>query len=331
MERNIKQGVVSIIIPVYNMDDLLERSLESIISQTYENIEVIIVDDGSSDRSGEIADSYTQRFDNVLVIHHGTNKGIACGFITGIENATGEYILFVDSDNYIAENMVQELVSICEEMNADIVQCDAVCYTDEKELMELSDTNKITVLNEKREMLSDFFEMKTITNNLAAKLFKRKLFEGVTIPEGRQIVDVIILPQLIERCSKYVCVASSYYYAYQAPNSVSRGNVTERRISDLLYADEFYEAFITEHWPQYVDFAKYRKAKSAIWAYNNIYASDLIEEKLDYMKQFREQFKEQYLDAKRTIYFRKMPLLQKVRYWLFYWFPIIYKVILKCR
>ncbi len=105
---------VSIVVPLYNMEDLVGKCLDSLVKQTYKNLEIVVVDDGSSDNSGKIADEYAAKYPQIAVLHHEVNKGIACGIINGVKKAIGEYVTLVDSDNYISELMIERLVELKE-------------------------------------------------------------------------------------------------------------------------------------------------------------------------------------------------------------------------
>ncbi|MGM9600387.1 MAG: glycosyltransferase family 2 protein [Faecousia sp.] len=112
--------LISVIIPVYNVEKYLQRCLDSVIEQTYKNLEVILIDDGSTDHSGEICDDYAAKDVRIHVIHQ-ENQGVSAARNKGLDNVKGEYITFVDSDDYIVNDMIAELLRLSEEEHADIV------------------------------------------------------------------------------------------------------------------------------------------------------------------------------------------------------------------
>lgn len=116
MKNNIK---VSIIVPIYNMEKYLSKCIESIINQTYQNLEIILVDDGSTDNSGKIADEYAIKDNRIRVIHK-RNAGVSSARNTGIDNATGEYVCFADADDYLMEDYVEYLLELIVKHNADV-------------------------------------------------------------------------------------------------------------------------------------------------------------------------------------------------------------------
>ncbi len=123
------QPLISVIIPVYNVEEYLHECVDSVINQTYKNSEIILVDDGSTDSSGKICDEYVEKDDRISVIHQ-KNGGLSAARNSGLSEAEGKYVYFLDSDDYIAENTLITLVTIAESENSDIVFFDAVSFAD---------------------------------------------------------------------------------------------------------------------------------------------------------------------------------------------------------
>ena len=117
-----KQPLISVIVPVYNVENYLPRCLDSIINQTYTNLEILLVDDGATDNSGKLCDEYAQK-DNRIRVFHKENGGVSSARNMGLDNATGEYIAFVDSDDYIDKCMYEIMLNSSVQNNADIVVC----------------------------------------------------------------------------------------------------------------------------------------------------------------------------------------------------------------
>lgn len=308
---------VSIIVPVFNMERLLKKCVDSILCQSYANLQIIIVDDGSEDKSGEMADKYAMQDSRISVVHHLANKGIACGFQSGLETADGDFVLFVDSDNTISPLMIERLVEYQERYYADVVQCEAVCYKNEDEIHLYTERNSflrgVKKILEKQDIIQDFLYSKTITNNLAAKLIRRCLFSGIEIPEGRQIVDVIILPQILDNSIKYVCVKDPLYYAYQPDDSVSRGPISNWRLDDLIFENQFYERFMDEHWKKYRNYIPYRKICTSLWAYDRLLLSNHVERADGYLDYFYKIIKDNYRETRKGEYYGNMTIKEKMK------------------
>ena len=323
---------VSIVVPLFNMEDLIGKCLDSLIRQTYKNIEIVIIDDGSSDKSGEIADTYTSKDERIKVVHHEKNKGIACGFLTGISNSTGDYLVFVDSDNYVSEQFIEVLLEIKEKTQCDMVQCNALCYTEESEVDNFQEKEReLVVLKGKDDIIQDFLFKKNITNNMSCKLFPRDWFKDIQIPEGRQVVDIIVMLQAVDKCHSYACVSDSLYLAYMAPNSISRSNVTERRLSDLDFAIEYYNNYINNNWPKNSDYTYFQTAFFSLWAYNNISLSKYLKDKEIKREKYKKQFVDNYKNATDSIYYLNMPKIERIKWQSFYYLPFFYKIALKLR
>lgn len=325
---------VSVIVPLYNMAELVGKCLDSLKAQTYQNIEYIVVDDGSQDDSGKIADKYAMDDPRFKIIHHEVNKGIACGFITGIKNSTGKYVTFVDSDNYISEVMIERLVELKEKYQADVAQGEALCYTDEREIKDYPKKEvEIIVLENKRDIQEDFLFKRHITNNLSVKLFNRAWFDDIEIPEGRQVVDTTTMLQMVGKSERYVCTNEFLYYAYMPADSISRGEVTERRISDTIYANDFYCRYINKYWPEFSDYSTYRTVSTAIWAYMKVKKSKKIdfEKKKELLRKFRSDFVNNYLESKETLYYGTMSGTTKIVWALYYRLPLLYNLICRFR
>ncbi len=124
------QALISVIIPVYNVEEYLRECIDSVLNQTYQNFEIILVDDGSTDSSGTICDEYVDKDDRVSVVHQ-KNAGPSKTRNTGLENATGKYIYFLDSDDYIEKNTLELLINTAESNDADIVFFDALSFADD--------------------------------------------------------------------------------------------------------------------------------------------------------------------------------------------------------
>lgn len=183
---------ISIIVPVYNTELYLERCLNSLVNQTYRDIEIILIDDGSTDSSGDICDIFSEKDDRVIVIHN-SNRGCVRSRKDGIRLATGRYVLFCDSDDYMEENSVEEMYHIAQHTNTDIVVCGY--YTDEKgkrreninclpEGLYGQDNMEFLYKN----MIFDFTKHKPgVLQSMCGKLFKKDLLTEVLMQEDERI------------------------------------------------------------------------------------------------------------------------------------------------
>jgi glycosyltransferase involved in cell wall biosynthesis len=187
---------ISIIIPVYNVEKYLVKCLESVLSQTFTDFECILVDDCSSDNSPEICDKYAQNDSRIKVIHKKRNEGLPQARGTGFGESIGEYILFLDSDDWIESKMAERLYALAVIGNYDIVYCDADDFNDTEENGERAVRKHFDTRNmNKDDIMRNLIKYKydcCVWN----KLFKRELFKNIVFPKYQQWEDAVICVQL---------------------------------------------------------------------------------------------------------------------------------------
>ncbi len=197
---------LSIVIPVYNMENTLDRCVESMLHQGIDDFEVILVDDGSQDRSGQICDEWA-RCDTHITMIHRQNGGLSAARNTGIEKATGELITFVDPDDYLQDETYKAIMTLAEKH--DIVEF-PVCRLFKSERQEtLSLSNKVYT-----DMALYWLEGKGYTHTYACnKIYKKHLFDQIRYPEGRVFEDAATLPKLL-LAAKDICTTDQGLYCY---------------------------------------------------------------------------------------------------------------------
>ena len=166
---------VSIIIPIYNVEKYLRKCVDSVICQTYKNLEIILVDDGSPDSCPEICDSYVDLDSRIKVIHK-QNGGLSDARNTGIDMSSGEYITFVDSDDYIENDMIEILISTLEENHCDISTCNNLIVHSDN-IVTIAPEQNITRILATENALENLFYKKDISVMATAKLYKKSLFK----------------------------------------------------------------------------------------------------------------------------------------------------------
>lgn len=212
---------VSIIVTVYNIEKYISQCLESIINQTYWNIEIIVVDDGSTDRSKDICLEYEKKDKRIVVISE-KNSGPSAARNLGIEHATGDYIGFIDGDDYISENMYESLVNSCIKNNTKCSICNIATFFDGSK-----PTSNIRTI--KKEYASDdlknnFAYLLGGSQSVCNKLFRRDLFSKIRFPlhtlseDGYVVYDLIYLAKKVS----YIPL-NGYYYRMKRPNSITTG------------------------------------------------------------------------------------------------------------
>lgn len=220
---------ISIIVPIYNVEKYLEECIESIINQTYKNIEIILIDDGSTDKSGEICDKYSKKDSRIKTIHQ-ENKGIAETRNVGLKYATGEYIAWVDSDDIISNNMYEVLLKNMIKEDAQISCCNYKKVKDKSEAFSENEKEVIEVKNKK--LVIDMIRG-TISRVLWGKLFKRELFNYIKFTNFKVGEDFVAVTTILSEDPKYVVTNGYYYfYRYREDSATNTMNIESRL--DLL-------------------------------------------------------------------------------------------------
>lgn len=236
MKNVLREGVISVIIPVYNVEKYLHRCIESVVNQTYGKLEIILVDDGSSDSCGESCDAWKKRDNRISVIHQ-ENQGLSAARNSGLRIASGEYVLFVDSDDYLAADLCNTLVS--EMANPDI-DCCACGFSEisEENLVLGSHFSASKVTFSGIEAVREVYLHNNCEINLVmawGKLFRRSVWENLWFTQGIYYEDLDILPELCVRCRNIRFIPFVGYYYCQRIGSISRGTGrNDKRLIDSL-------------------------------------------------------------------------------------------------
>ena len=224
--------MVSIIVPIFNTYKYLNRCVESLIRQNYSDIECILVDDGSVDGSSELSDEYASRDSRIKIIHQ-VNKGLSAARNVGIEAATGDYIAFVDSDDFVSEDYIEKLVKRADREKADIVICNYKFVDDNGSDIKNDNYTKFTLEQcfdgTDALLLFENRTYRTFFDVVWNKLFRRELFDGVRFPEGVSVVeDIAIMPILYHKAKRVSVIPDKLYYYVYREESLSHTKRTEQ-------------------------------------------------------------------------------------------------------
>lgn len=285
MDEKLK---VSVVVPVYNVELYLEKCINSILKQTYSDFEILLIDDGSTDHSGELCDRFAVLDKRIRVIHQ-KNEGLAEVRNIGIKNAKGSYILFVDSDDWIDQITIEKCLSIIEKYNADIV-----CFRFIKEYCDKTHKeNKsyagddIKILN-KKEALELLFYPKYVDTITCNKFVKREMFEGVIYPKGKLHEDLFTTYKFVANAETIVCISDELYHYYQNPQSIGHLYFSENTYDIAVAVDEcrrFIIDVIGEDTKKLAVGAWFRK----IFIVNSMINSDYYD--YSYIKKLRDEMK----------------------------------------
>ncbi len=210
--------LISVIIPVYKVEQYLDRCVQSIVAQEYVNLEIILVDDGSPDLCPQKCDDWARQDARIKVIHK-CNGGVSDARNVGIANSHGKYVVFVDSDDYVDMRFVACLYDQICANKAQISCVDMLMFDDVNSVHPDTEEHETEIYNAKGAMAASFNSSK-FQNFVWNKMFERKLFESVSFPIGRVLEDLAVVYRLIEQCSVVSYCPVKLYYYFQRESSI---------------------------------------------------------------------------------------------------------------
>lgn len=230
------EPLISVIVPVYQVEPWLERCVDSIRNQTYRNLEIILVDDGSPDRCGEMCDQFAREDNRILVIHR-ENRGLSAARNTGLDICRGEYIGFVDSDDYIHPEMYARLYSDICSLGTKLAFCQPMmCYKEKASFPPA----KADVASFSKEEILEKSLRDIIWFSAWTKLYHNSLFKGLRYPEGRTNEDYPITIRIFDRCD-YVAVNYNQLYAYcKRAGSITTSLSVNNAFDQITSGEEVY-------------------------------------------------------------------------------------------
>lgn len=237
------EELVSIIVPIYNVEQYLEKCIDSILSQTYKNIEVILVNDGSKDRSGMIAKNYAEKDPRIKYIEQ-ENQGQGKARNVGIENAKGKYVAFVDSDDTIDKKMIERMIEKLTDENLDIVFCDYIRKDDQGNELEryVHPQDELTVYEPEKQ--KEVILVDPVPWN---KIFKKELFDTIKFPSQVWYEDLRTIPKLIVKAKRIGIIKEPLYYYLQRSGSTMSSKNLSRQEESLHALDDLLDYFKANH------------------------------------------------------------------------------------
>lgn len=221
MENSAK---ISVIVPVYNVAPYLTQCIESLCRQTFSKLEIILVDDGSTDESGKICDEFAKKDPRILVIHK-KNEGLSSARNAGLSVASGKYIGFVDGDDFVSCEMYQKLYKIAESYESEIVCCQF--QTSNGEITEKAEGSETVTVLDTKQAVKKFF-LREITESVWDKLFSRRLFDDLFFPEGEINEDTFVVITLILKSRQMIFYDKKLYYYRKRNGSITRSGYSEK-------------------------------------------------------------------------------------------------------
>lgn len=234
------ESLVSVIVPVYNSENFLERCVDSIVNQTYRNLEIILVDDGSSDNSGRICDYYVDKDKRVKVIHK-DNRGQSSARNVGIRNANGEYLSFIDSDDIVQNDFIEYLFDLISRETADMAICH-IAHFNEGDKIQFTNSDKFRILDSNK-AISEMLYQHSWLESPCNKLYAKKVFGSLQFDESKIFEDSLLMPTLFEQCSKIVYGKAEKYAYIHRKNSTTTSKYSKKQLDILKVTDILYEKY----------------------------------------------------------------------------------------
>ena len=292
--------LISVIVPVYNMEQYLERCMNSIWKQTYTNLEIILVDDGSTDCSPQMCDKYAEQDQRIKVVHK-QNGGLSDARNAGLAIASGAYIGYVDSDDWIEPDMYEKMYRACVENQAQVAVCRyAQVYKDH---VVQGGTGKVTVF-EKENLLRAYIgdsDDYIIYNSVWSKLYAREIVDGVQFPKGKNSEDIMYTTKAFCKADKGVYIDQCLYnYVLDRDGSIMNVKRGERMFQDELPFWREHISYIKEHVSKELgDYAAYYYYRRLLFYYMD-WMKETKQSRGDYAKRIAEELKNNQQEIQRV-------------------------------
>ncbi len=259
---------ISVIVPVYKVEPYLRKCLDSIVNQTYRNLEIILVDDGSPDKCGTICDEYAAKDGRIVVIHK-KNGGVSSARNAGLTRATGAWIGWVDPDDWVEPDMYEYLLENAKRYGADIAVCGLYkVYSNRRERFSVEKARQL----DNAQGMEEILENDVLQSYCCDKLWRRELWRGIAFPLGKIFEDMRITPLIFQRAKKTVLLPEAKYFYRQHGESIVADHSLRSRLAHCDAADFRYET-LREAYPQFETLLLDQRMASAIGVWTSYYRS----------------------------------------------------------
>ena len=260
-------SLISVIVPIYNVEKYLDRCVDSIINQTYKNLEIILVDDDSPDNCPQMCDDYAKKDSRIKIVHK-ENGGLSDARNAGMKVATGEYVSFIDSDDYISLDFYETLLETIVDNDSDIVECGVVKFYEDNNFDEYSDDLKVTNYDTLY-ALDGLINENPFKQHVWNKLYKSNIALDIPYAVGKLNEDEFWTYQIFGKAKKVTRINKTMYYYFQRGSSIMGNGYNIRRL-DALEGQMNRQAYIEKNFPTLATKAKVDLYGSCMFAYQSV-------------------------------------------------------------
>lgn len=318
----MKEEYVSVIVPIYNVEKYLKQCIESILNQTYKKLNIILVNDGSTDNSLKICEEYEKK-DNRIEIVNKKNGGLSDARNAGIERACGEYIAFIDADDYVEENYIERLYESCKKNNTKISIAGIKNFDEQTN----SNLNEYSFENDDikcgRDLLVEYYNGKSVQVIVAwNKLYKKELFDNIRFNNGRIHEDEFITYKLLYDLDRISIIKECLYNYRKTPDSIINKKFNKNRLDFLKALEERVEFFSEkkDHELYEKTLLYYACILRNMYIQTKKYIIDSTDEQKNIINKYRK-LRLEYLKLSN------IKVAKKIKYFIFFCFPNLYYMI----
>lgn len=314
------EPLISVIVPIYKVENYLPKCIESILNQTYGNLEIILVDDGSPDKCGEICDDYALRDKRIIVIHK-ENGGLSSARNAGIDIAKGEYFGFVDSDDYIEPFMYEKLLSAILENKCKLSVCNVNYVFDGGKVIPKNTSEQDKVLGFK-EAITEMNTYRIFDMGAWSKLYHRELFEAVRFPEGKLSEDFFVMYKIFDMAQTVAYVSTPCYNYLQRQSSITKNKKINHYFAEAAYEQMLY---LDAHYPDLTVLAHVAYASANLTVYD-FYIKNKVKCPKEKIREFKSAVRSNLDYIKKADFLSKS---KKIQFKLFLTCRVLYDLVFK--
>lgn len=322
-----ESGLISVIIPVFNVRPYLTEALKSVIRQTYSHLEIIVIDDGSTDGSGDICDEFAKRDDRIKVVHR-ENRGLSNARNTGLDMMSGEAVAFLDSDDSYHPDFIKVMAEEMDRANADIAVCRYIMRDENASLRHIR--KELVYPKGKAGMYRRIEALQALASgninvNVWNKLYRSRLWKNTRFSDGHNYEDMDIMFRIFDICSSVSVLDQPLYYHLRRPGSITQ-SLTETNLGDSIRARRHFEEFVAANTPAVFSYEQLRRNRQRTLSWMMVNYVRYSGEKGEVSKSALDRFRTQIIEADRELGIGSMDLSRKAAHLMMLKCPDLLKI-----